>query len=203
MKCCIVLTAAVLLGAGPAAATIITVSPDGPLTIQAAIDQAENGDVVELLNGTYSGPGNRDLDLLGKAITVRSQSGDATACVLDCQGNDLDNHRGFLIQSEEGLDTVIEGLTITHGYHSWSGGIFCDEGGPTIRGCRFLDNVGSEGGGISMQGHGHIVDCHFEGNQAENGGGVSVCCALGVTATLERCTFVNNTATSEGGGFRT
>ena len=44
--------------------------------LQAAIELAEDGDVVELLDGVFTGPGNRDLSLLGKSITVRSASGD-------------------------------------------------------------------------------------------------------------------------------
>ena len=54
---------------------IISVQPGGGgeyPTIQAAINAATDGEVVELADGTYIGPGNRDLDFLGKGITVRS-----------------------------------------------------------------------------------------------------------------------------------
>ncbi|MCK4412604.1 MAG: hypothetical protein KAY32_03575, partial [Candidatus Eisenbacteria sp.] len=66
----------------------ILVRPDGSgdyATIQDAINASWSGDVVALTDGTYSGPGNRDIDFLGKAITVRSLSGIAASCVVDCQ----------------------------------------------------------------------------------------------------------------------
>jgi pectin methylesterase-like acyl-CoA thioesterase len=52
---------------------VITVDDDGPAdfsTIQAAIDDAVDGDVVEVKPGTYTGEGNRDIDYKGKGITV-------------------------------------------------------------------------------------------------------------------------------------
>jgi hypothetical protein len=176
------------------------VEPGGPLTIQEAIDLCIDRDVVELMDGVYTGDGNRDLVLAGKEITVRSASGDPFACIIDCGASDSDHHRGFNLNGGETLDTVIEGITIRGGNHSWSGGIFCEYA--TIRNCHFIDNVGTEGGGITMQGGGLIEDCLFIGNHAMCGGGVSVCCAIGVNATVRRCTFINNTANDYAGGFR-
>ena len=54
---------------------IIYVDDDGPAdysTIQAAIDDANDGDIILLADGTYTGNGNRDIDFHGKAITLRS-----------------------------------------------------------------------------------------------------------------------------------
>jgi len=63
-------------------------------TIQAAIDDCNDGDVVIVAPGTYTGEGNRDIDFKGKAIIVRSKSGPED-CVIDCQGSREDLHRGF------------------------------------------------------------------------------------------------------------
>ena len=41
-------------------------------TIQAAINDANNGDTIIVQTGTYTGDGNRNIDFKGKAITVRS-----------------------------------------------------------------------------------------------------------------------------------
>ena len=175
---------------------------DAP-TIQAGIDSAAVGDEVLLLNGTFVGDGNRDLNFLGKAITVRSVSGTPGACVIDCEASNADNHRAFTFDHNEGLDSVVKGLTIINGHAGWSGGIFCDTGHPTIAKCRFLDCHGSEGGAISAQGPVRVIDSYFEDCSAASGGAVSVnCCGTDEPATFTRCTFVGNTATDYGGGFR-
>ena len=71
-----VIIALVLITAVPTfAGKIIYVDDDGPAdftNIQAAIDDANHGDTVEVRPGTYTGDGNRDIDFLGKAITIRS-----------------------------------------------------------------------------------------------------------------------------------
>jgi len=66
---------ACVLAAITCRARTITVDDDAPAdfnNIQAAIIDANDGDTVEIQPGTYTGPGNRDIDFLGKAITVRS-----------------------------------------------------------------------------------------------------------------------------------
>jgi hypothetical protein len=109
-----------LLAAGSSATTYI-VDPDGSgdfPTIQAAIDAAEDGDIIELTNGTFSGEGNRNLDLAGKAVTVRSQSDEPEQCIIDCGGGDADPDetlRGFTFHSGEGPSSIVSGITITNG----------------------------------------------------------------------------------------
>ena len=104
----LLLVAAVAAGA---AAETFVVTPDGPITIQMAINDCYFfGDVIELTDGVFSGPGNRDLSFFGKDITVRSQSGDPTTCIIDCEGSDQDPHRAFLFENAEGPDAVVEGV---------------------------------------------------------------------------------------------
>ena len=82
-------------------ATTYVVRPDGTgdfPNIQAAVVAAESGDSVELTDGTFSGAGNRDIDYLGKAITIGSQSGNPEACIINCEGGAAEPHRGFLFQ---------------------------------------------------------------------------------------------------------
>jgi len=87
-----------LLLAAPASATVWTVYPDGSgdaPTIQAAIDSCSGGDIIELGDGVFSGPGNRDL--IGAEIwfVLRSQSNNPEACIIDCQGSATEPHFGI------------------------------------------------------------------------------------------------------------
>ena len=95
-------------------ANTLQVPSDYP-TIQEAMDAAVYGDVVVVANGTYTGPGNTDLNFQGKAFTVKSENGPDN-CTIDCQGTSEDPHRGFVFRSHEGADSVIDGFTIINGF---------------------------------------------------------------------------------------
>jgi hypothetical protein len=88
----------------PAAAVVWTVHPDGTgdaATIQAAIDSvALIGDIIELADGVYTGPGNRDLISYEKMFVVRSQSGDPSTCIIDLGGDPADHHWGFTFSGD-------------------------------------------------------------------------------------------------------
>jgi len=106
--------------------------------IQEGIDASSSGDTVLVLDGTYTGVGNRDMDFNGKAITVRSENG-AETCIIDCQASDMDPHRGFYFHSGENLDSVVDGFTIQNGYANGStpeersgGAIHCYASSPAI-----------------------------------------------------------------------
>lgn len=107
-----------ILAALPATAATIVVGPDGSgdyPTIQEAVDAAVPGDVIELEDGTYRGDGNRDIEYRGKSVTVRSRSGDPEACIIDCEGEEFEPHRGFFFRGGEDSTAVLEGITITNG----------------------------------------------------------------------------------------
>ncbi len=113
------LAAAVLLmGAGAGAETYL-VYPNSVVTIQAAIDAATHGDVIELADGVFRGPGNYNIEYQGKQITVRSQSGNAANCIIDCAPVSPphgDYHRiGFIFDSFEGPGAILQNVTIANG----------------------------------------------------------------------------------------
>lgn len=174
-------------------------------TIQAAIDAAVNGYTVSLADGVYAGPGNRDIDFHGKSVRVASASGNAEACIIDCQGAPGSNHRGFSFISGEGSGAAIAGLTIRNGYQGVysGGGIECKNGSiPTIEHCRILScTSAASGGGIYVyQARPAIRHCTVAGNTAGNGAGVYFNTA-GTAVTMDHCTVARNTAQYGGAGI--
>jgi hypothetical protein len=198
----------VLVALESASATTYIVNPDGTgdfPSIQAAIDAATDGDIIELGDGTFTGDGNRDIDFLGKAITVRSYSSDPEACVIDCEGTGDEPHRGFYFHSGEGLDSRVEGLGIRGGYadgyqdeERWGGGILAQSGSSvSVTDCILADNYASRGGaGLRLSGPIHIERCTFVGNTSGEWGGGLAC--FGSPATIRGCTFVGNTGVRGG-----
>ena len=168
-------------------ARIITVDVDGPgdfNNIQAAIDDANNGDTIVVQPGTYQGQGNRDIDFKGKTITVKSVYG-PTYCVIDCNASETDPHRGFYFHSGEDANSVVDCFTITGaymalGWPNYRGGcIFCEESSPAIRNCIIRNNVACMGGGIGANYYAdvQIYNCIIinnvaTDNQFGDGGGV-------------------------------
>ena len=107
-----------LISFTPAFAAEYLVKPDGTgdyPTIQAAIDAATAGDTILLADGVFKGPGNRNLDLKGKAITVRSRSGYPGDVTIDAEGVQWIPQRGFDFKTGEGPDSVVRDITITGG----------------------------------------------------------------------------------------
>ena len=194
----------ILLLASANAATY-TVHPDGSgdyPTIQAAIDAAFDGDIIELIDGTFSGDGNRDLDYLGMAIVVCSQSDNPRACIIECDAHAADPHRGVYFRRDEGAGSVLRGVTIRHACYPQGGAIMCENGAsPTITNCIFRDNVSSDsyvgGGAIWCEGEPTISECLFEANTASRGG--AVFCVEYVAVTFEDCIFRANYASNKGG----
>ncbi len=185
--------------------------PADYLTIQAGIDNSNDGDIVLVAPGTYTGDGNRDVDFKGKAITVKSKDGYET-CIINCEGSENEPHRGFLFHSGEDTNSVLQGFTITNGCEIEGGGIFCHTAGPLITDCLITDNTalvgmqgdGGGGGGIKcLYSNLTVVRCMIYNNSAEYGGGVSSGGHFGTMATLTmiNCSINGNKAKGSGGGI--
>ncbi len=182
----------------PIAGTLYAVEADGSgdyPTIQAAIDAATSGTIIELGDGTYTGAGNHDLDTGGKAVTIRSRGADPELCVIDCQGSASEARRAFHFHSGEGPDTRIEALTITGGYTSAASGsgIYCSASSPTLVNLRFIENaMASSGGGLACSDGAAptVSGCRFENNDADMGAAVH--CGSGSSVLLTECVLVNN-----------
>jgi len=188
------------------AGTVYTVCPDGSgdfRTIQSAITAAANGDVIELccdVPFTAAG-GNVNISYQGKAVTVRSACGDPTRCVIDLQSHS----RAFNFTSSEGPSSVLEGVTIAHGFY-WTGpsAIYCEGSSPTIRNCVIYDNGATDGtGAMTCVSASSPVfeDCLFEGNNVNRGGAGALSCAGNSNPALANCVFRGNGATNGTGAM--
>jgi predicted outer membrane repeat protein len=201
------IAALVLLGL-PAQARTWHISPDGSgdaPTIQAGVDSASTGDVVELAPGEYTGDGNRDVDFLGKAITVRSENLDPSEVAITPGGYPYPGHRGFVFQSGEGPASILEGVTVKYGYAPYyflGGALYCEASSPTIRHCHFTDNYSVESAPCVYIASGNplVTDCHFKDNSTTCGYGGAIVCGQG-NVTVLRCHFESNGCEDFGGAI--
>lgn len=120
-----------------------------------------------------------------------------------------DNAQTVLSVYTKGSNRVIvDGLTFTGGkvrprpgaVESVSGGLYVSEldlsadSYVTVENCIFIENEGSQGGGIKM-GTGRVWGCKFEQNRADEGGGL-----FGPNVWISETTFYQNHA-RRGGGY--
>ena len=113
-------------GAARAGDTLYAGAQEALTTLQAAIDAANDGDTIVVRDGTYTGPGNRDVDFNGKAVHLMSENG-PQSCIIDAEGAG----RCFAFTRGESSTSVLQGFTIRGGYGSGAG-IYCFGSSPTI-----------------------------------------------------------------------
>ncbi|MBN1763661.1 MAG: C10 family peptidase [Sedimentisphaerales bacterium] len=169
--------------------------------IQRGINIANQGDVLVIKEGIYTGKGNNDLDFLGKIITVRSENGNPDNCIIDCRADVSDPNRGFIFQNAEDPNAVIEGITIQNGYAENGGAILCNGSSPSIIHCKITSNrAAGKGGGIYANlSNPCIQDCIISDNDASgNGGGIYACYG---TVSISNSSVSDNTAAENGGGI--
>jgi len=175
------------------------VFPDGSgdvSTIQQAIDSAIHGDTIMLYDGIYSGDGNRDLHLKEKTLIITTLNGpDYT--ILDLEGSSENRHYGLWAEIGVDTNTVIEGVTFKNGYNYFGSGIFCHYSSPTIRNCKFVENLADNtygegyGAGVSLRySQSRVESCYFADNTAQSSGG-GICCYKS-EAIIDGCVFVRN-----------
>ncbi len=215
--------------AGPATAApqaTWTVCPAGPptcdfATLQAAVDAAGPGDLIQVAEGTYSDlharpplPGYNGPSVitqvlyLSETLTIRggydtsfSEPPDPVAhpTIVDPQGQG----RALYIGGE--VSPVLEGLRLSNGNAAglgggpWGnhvgGGLYVVSATLTVERCFLLDNQASSlgGGAFVLSGQATFRESTFSGNQASYGGGLYSSIAQIV---LEDSTFRENSAFS-------
>ena len=158
-------------------------------TIQAAIDDANDYDIVLVADGTYIGIGNTNLNFRGKAITVTSENG-PNNCIIDCENSG----RGFYFNNNETDKSVVDGFTITN---AGSSAINCYGAGPVIANCNIIDNLADDGGAVYCRsGKPKIINCNIRGNKAGYGGGIY---SINSRPTIRQCTISSNSSNRGGG----
>ncbi|MHC4642481.1 MAG: BACON domain-containing protein [Planctomycetota bacterium] len=182
-------------------------------TIQSAINASSNGDTIVVLDGTYTGNGNRDINFNGRAITLKGVSG-PESCFIDCEGSWQDPHRGFYFHSGETFQSVVEGFTITGGYVCGPGaGIYCVNSSPTINNCIISGNRtdtllggNADGGGIYCNNSSPTVtNCIISQNSGGRRGG-GLYCQSNSSPMITSCIIIGNISftpniTGAGGGM--
>ncbi|MBT6268879.1 MAG: hypothetical protein HOI88_00820 [Phycisphaerae bacterium] len=161
---------------GATFATTWTVDDSGKAdfdNIQAAVDAASDGDEIVVAPGTYTSTAAEVVNMRGKEIWLHSSKG-AEVTIIDGE----ETHRGILCDNGETPKTIIEGFTITNGYADYGGGMYIDNGSPTLTNCTFENNTCKVWNSYSL------------GGGMYNGVG---------SPTLTNCTFENNTSIGEGG----
>ncbi|MHC4264988.1 MAG: hypothetical protein ACYSUK_03545 [Planctomycetota bacterium] len=176
-------------------------------TIQAAINDANNGDIIEVADGIYTGLGNRDIDFKGLSITVKSKNGPDN-CIIDCQGTESEPHRGFYFHSSEDPNSVLDGFTIKNGWEDIGGAIKCEASffqtcKPFIVNCIMKNNIATDGGAIGCDfWSGPIVkNCEIINNKALGGGGGGIYYGhdYNYEDVVSNCLIKNNYAQNGGG----
>jgi len=145
-------------------ATPVSVDPsERPFrTIQDAIDSAREGDTIVVAAGTYSGPGNKNLDFQGKSIVLRAAEG-PEATVIDCGGKG----RGFHFHWNETPGAAVIGFTIANGHAGPGGAILCEASSPQFRNCVIAGNSDPNDAGAGLYANFAMLtfaDCTFAGN---------------------------------------
>ena len=169
--------------------------------IQDAIDDVNDGDIVEIRAGIYTGAGNYDLDPNGKSITIRSIDSNDSNVVASTVIDPNKAGRGFYFDSGEDANCIVAGLTIRNGHTGGKGGgIYCYNSSPTIINCIISGNsAGTHGGGLFCQNSDLVITgCIIKDNSSANdGGGIEHWRGKSV---LINCIISNNLANGVGGG---
>ncbi len=160
-------------------------------TIQVAIGEASDGDVITVQPGAYQ----ERLDFEGRNVLVQGTDSDpANTIIYNAVGPVVTFATGETSAAELRLFTIQGGTTTGDG-----GGVLISSSGPTMRSCLVRGCQAARGGGIAaLFAAPDILDVGFMDNTATGeGGGLFL---LASTARVDFCGFFRNAANGGGGG---
>lgn len=162
--------------------------------IAAAVAAADEGDIVNLYPGVYSGPGNRDV-LVTNDIIIQANDPLWTVTI-DCGGSATDPHRAFIVQNS---GVQIKYLKIVGGYQEQGGAILSTGSYLELERCEFRSNHATEAGGaVAVDGGWFISERSiYARNRCDEEGG-AIYAQDGAQISLGQNTMVSNGA-SHGG----
>ena len=141
--------------------------------------------------GTFSFLDNEDFDL-----TIEGVSADTTILSGDNQNGVVN----FNVVGSQVL-IVVKNLSVSYGSSlEFGGGIYSQER-ITLKGCIFLNNQASRGGGLYVKRENSVIieDSVFENNEAEYGGALEL--DYLANAVIKDSTFISNTGLYYGGAI--
>jgi len=163
-------------------------------SIQSAIDNATDGDVIEAAACTHY----ESIDFKGKSITVRSFDPDdwdvVEKTIIDANGRE----KAVYFHNSEDANSVLKGFKITGGARR---GIYCNGASPTVANCLITGNGEDDEGGGMYNRNGaspNVTNCVFSYNNAEIGGGMY---NDESSPTVTNCVFAENWVEDYGAGM--
>lgn len=186
---------------GQSIAERILFVPQSYPTIQQAIDNANDGDVVMVdltTSGTDTANGqNINIDLKGKAIVLKSTNGPESS-IIDCSASQ--GSRALNITSGAGKVAIIDGFTFTGGTADNGGVVKVDGDHPKFKNCVFTSNASNAGGAVYLKdSNAHFDNCLFFDNTSTSHG-PAICVENGAPI-VENSTFYHNISSNNGGAI--
>ncbi len=170
--------------------------PDDFETIQAGINEAEDGDTVLVSPGEYV----ENINFDGKAIAVIGNPDDPGEVVID---GDANGSSVVVFRNEEDENSTLSGFTIRNGDTDYGGGIYCNGAAPQLLNLIIVRNEASHNGGgvyCTRNSEPIIRECIIQNNNATEGGGLS--CYSGCNVSVFYSIISDNSASDDAGGIQ-
>ena len=165
--------------------------PEDFPTIQQAINEASNADMITVSSGLY----NENINFMGKDIVLTSTNPENSNVVATTIIDGGENDSVVTFSGSETSACKLRGFTITNGNAEDGGGINGNGTEASVVNCTIRNNIVSHIGGGLYLCNGTISNCTVVDNTATNsGGGLAMC-----DGSITNCIIWNNNTTQGSG----